>query len=208
MRHEIINLNDFSNLGQVRIQLKVYSGGGNRLFVDNIDLIGTEGTPIPDFSIEGANRCVNQIITFQDSSYLGYGWTWNFGEGATPSTATGSGPHQVVYSTIGNKAVVLTLGNEQSITKNMLIDECLSIDQVAQVWTLMYPNPTKGEFTVKSNAPIQYINVSDLTGRSVIQITGSETEEMKISTEHWALGTYIVEIRSGHGRQTLKLVKE
>lgn len=208
MRHEIISLNDFSNLGQVRIQLKVYSGGGNRLFVDNIDLIGTEGTPIPDFSIEGANRCVNQIITFQDSSYLGYGWTWNFGEGATPSTATGSGPHQVVYSTIGNKAVVLTLGNEQSITKNMLIDECLSIDQVAQAWTLMYPNPTKGEFTVKSNAPIQYIHVIDLTGRSVIQITGSETEEMKISTEHWALGTYIVEIRSGHGRQTLKLVKE
>lgn len=68
-------------------------------------------------------------------------------------------------------------------------------------------SPTR-KFTIKSNAPIQHINVIDLTGRNVLQVSGNETEEMKISTEQWALGTYIVEIRSGHGRQTLKLVKE
>lgn len=47
--------------------------------------------------------CLNQPVLFQA---LGSG-TWNFGSGATPATATGAGPHQVTYSTVGRKNISL-----------------------------------------------------------------------------------------------------
>src|SRR5688500_1643645 len=39
----------------------------------------------------------------------GYTYTWNFGAGAIPATATGYGPHVVEYSTTGSKTVTLTV---------------------------------------------------------------------------------------------------
>ena len=42
-------------------------------------------------------------------------WSWNFGEGATPQTATGIGPHEVTYNTGGYKDITITVtqGSEE-----------------------------------------------------------------------------------------------
>ena len=50
-------------------------------------------------------------ITFTDLSSGGdiTGWSWDFGEGATPATANTQGPHPVSYTTTGNKTVTLTV---------------------------------------------------------------------------------------------------
>jgi subtilisin family serine protease len=34
-------------------------------------------------------------------------WQWNFGNGANPASATGQGPHQVIYNTSGHKTISL-----------------------------------------------------------------------------------------------------
>lgn len=43
-----------------------------------------------------------------------YTYEWTFGEYATPSTATGPGPHTVTYSVIGDKTVSVTITDETS----------------------------------------------------------------------------------------------
>jgi gliding motility-associated-like protein len=45
--------------------------------------------------------CVNQTILFQAP----VSGSWNFGSGATPATANGAGPIQVVYSSTGRKTI-------------------------------------------------------------------------------------------------------
>ena len=207
-RRETIDLNDFSNKSQVRVRMAIHGGAGNNLFIDNIELTGVEGTPIPNFTVGQGTKCVNSTITFQDSSFLGHGWTWDFGQGAFPATASGQGPHNVVYNVVGTKQVTLTLGNGQTITKPILIDACLGVDELSNEWTIMYPNPAKDQFTVKSNVAIDQITVMDLYGRIIEQQIGWSTDEYQMSVSNWSAGTYIIEIINGLTRQTLKLVKE
>jgi PKD repeat protein len=73
-------------------------------------------TPNANFSVDNTTPVVGQQVTFTDASDDGGGqainnWSWNFGSDASPSTATGSGPHYVTYSSVGLKTVSLTVTN-------------------------------------------------------------------------------------------------
>ena len=62
-----------------------------------------------------------ETVTFTDESTGDFdSWEWDFGEGASPATVTGQGPHDVVYNTTGLKSVSLTVDGddgEHTITK-------------------------------------------------------------------------------------------
>ncbi len=57
--------------------------------------------PTANFSVDNTAPCVGQTITFTDTSDPGDApitvWSWNFGSGANPPTATGQGPWSVSY---------------------------------------------------------------------------------------------------------------
>jgi PKD repeat protein len=55
--------------------------------------------------------CTNTNVTFTDSSYGATGWSWDFGPGASPATATGKGPHTVKYSSPDTVQVKLVVSN-------------------------------------------------------------------------------------------------
>jgi PKD repeat protein len=80
-------------------------------------------TPNADFSISASPFCAGVNITVTDASTDATSWTWNFGSGATPGTATGVRPHAVSYSTSGSKTISLTINGgastaSQTITVN------------------------------------------------------------------------------------------
>ncbi len=66
-----------------------------------------------DFTASSTTQCLSgtPIITYTDASVASgatiTSWSWNFGAGAFPPTATGVGPHTVSYSTSGLKTVSL-----------------------------------------------------------------------------------------------------
>jgi len=79
--------------------------------------------PNSNFNVDNATPVVGQTITFTDQSDDGGGssinsWSWNFGSGANPGSATTKGPHNVWYSTTGNKTVSLTVSNNQGSDTN------------------------------------------------------------------------------------------
>jgi gliding motility-associated-like protein len=87
---------------------------------------GTFVGPVADFSIQGSNGnpiCFGDNVIVKDSSTFALGainkWTWNFGTGAVPSTASGPGPIAVKYTTPGEKYISLLIETEQGcqITK-------------------------------------------------------------------------------------------
>ncbi|MEN8120630.1 MAG: T9SS type A sorting domain-containing protein, partial [Bacteroidota bacterium] len=65
---------------------------------------------VSDFSVDDEEICSSTNVTFKDESNgTPDTWSWNFGEGANPATATGEGPHSVSYSTVGGKTVTLDI---------------------------------------------------------------------------------------------------
>lgn len=62
------------------------------------------------FGAYPTNTCKGSTVSFTDfsqNSQFGYTTYWNFGSGASPSTATGAGPVNVTYSTTGKKTVTI-----------------------------------------------------------------------------------------------------
>ncbi|MEI6569155.1 MAG: hypothetical protein WCR20_20915, partial [Verrucomicrobiota bacterium] len=73
-----------------------------------------------DFTGTPLTVCQGSTVTFTNTSTGTTGstaYSWNFGTGATPATATTIGPHVVSYSTSGQKTVSLTITDGASKTE-------------------------------------------------------------------------------------------
>ena len=74
------------------------------------DCADTECAPIASITALSNNVCPNVAIDFSATDAgLGATYSWNFGSGATPATATGLGAHSVAYATCGNKEIILNV---------------------------------------------------------------------------------------------------
>ncbi len=94
-----------------------FSGTGNGFEIE----FGGTGTFLgPQAAFEAnppSTICFGETVNFNDASFSPLGsalvdWKWVFGEGATPSEATGPGPHDVTWDTPGSKSVVLTVTSD------------------------------------------------------------------------------------------------
>ncbi|PHR26267.1 MAG: hypothetical protein COA38_15240 [Fluviicola sp.] len=85
-----------------------------------------------DFSWNGTNFCANETVTFTDASQGATTWSWDFGVGASPATATGAGPHVVTYNSGGTKTIGLnTNGGAQTSSQTVTINALPSAPSIA-----------------------------------------------------------------------------
>lgn len=79
--------------------------------IDDLKVTGPEADLVPDFSITyDEEYCTESTVSYYQNCSIGTeSYSWNFGDGATPATATGKGPHEVSYSSASNKTVSLTI---------------------------------------------------------------------------------------------------
>ena len=71
--------------------------------------------PSADFSADMTSVCIGSGVTFNDATTNITGsatYSWNFGPGASPSTALTAGPHTVTYATVGTFTVTLTVTDD------------------------------------------------------------------------------------------------
>lgn len=78
--------------------------------LDDITVDGpAEVDAVAQFTAEGITGCEGQVVTFTNASVGSISSiTWDFGANASPSTASGVGPHEVTYSGDGASTVTLT----------------------------------------------------------------------------------------------------
>lgn len=99
--------------------------------------ISLEFTPVTSqFEGTPTEICQGETVTFTDMSSGATSWEWEFGEGASPATASTQGPHTVTYNSNGPKSVSLTVNGVVTETKANYI--------------VVYPVPTAG-FTYETN---------------------------------------------------------
>ena len=89
---------------------------GNPVQLD-VNLVGCD--LVADFTASDTNLCIGEVVTFTNHSLgtnSGTTFEWEFGDGATPSSSTLAGPHDVSYATPGLKTVRLIISNGLSDT--------------------------------------------------------------------------------------------
>lgn len=160
--------------------------------VNKMEFVNTTA-PIADFEVNPQMGCLNTAVTFTSVS-LGTieSYTWSFGESAQPASATGAGPHTVIYSTEGNKEVSLTVSNPYgSSTKDIsyMVHDCglgTDIPDPIANTIKVYPNPSTGIFNFSEEAEWTVFSV---LGVKIKQGSGNV---MDIS-EH-AAGVYFIKV--------------
>ncbi len=82
-------------------------------------------SPYPFFTANKKEVCLNSSVTFTENSEGNItDYTWDFGDGADPSTADTRGPHEVSYSSTGPKTISLTVdgpdGSNTATSENIV----------------------------------------------------------------------------------------
>lgn len=80
----------------------------------------------------------------------------------------------------------------------------IGIEETATVDFNLYPNPTDGDFRIKGNDVIDEVRVFDLVGR-VVATAKPASNDFEMSTETWAPGVYVVQVKSGTLTGTTRL---
>ncbi len=161
--------------------LLTLSKSGYAPFVDTIYIKG--GCPRAKILMAASMYCVEDSIQFSENSFGNItSYSWNFGAGASPASATTAGPHKVAYSSGGNKKVTLTVTTASGlyhtdsvsfhvdnickynipVTGNLIIDKCNG-----QLFD------DGGEFAVYSNNIDNSVTIAP-TGASSISLSFSE----------------------------------
>lgn len=178
-RKEIVNLSEFAGESVVLHFVNI-TGYGNNLYIDNIN-ISNVVAPTAGFLPSATEICQFAFVDFQDASQgddLTY--SWNFGPGAAPPTASGQGPHTVAYNTAGTKNVRLIVNN------GILSDTTFQVIEVA-------PVPVANFGFSASNGTVTFNNNSQF-GETYSWIFGdgnASTEENPVHT-YQESGSYTV----------------
>jgi hypothetical protein len=167
------------------------------------DLNGNIITQDQAVNISAMNVNVTQVeitLTAQNSSATSYQWIdCNNGNLAI----SGATNQSFTAVSNGNYAVIINEGNCVDTSACFAITTVGLFDPNTVTTFTVYPNPAKQLLTVQTTNEIEMISIYALTGE-LIQI-----EKNKIfSVEKLPTGMYLIEVKTKHGLQTARFVKE
>lgn len=170
--------------------------------------------PLANFLASKTTPVVTEVITFTNHSSLGSAttYTWDFGVDASPATATGIGPHAVLYSSLGAKTVELTttgIGGSDTKTKTNYINVTTATSTV-DLRTLgisVYPNPTSDFFYVESQSIVLESAELYNTLSTKLMDVKSSNNRLTFDLSSQPQGMYIMILKTQGGTFTQKMLK-
>jgi|GEM_PF-835390 len=164
-------------------------------------IIATSGCGCPEAEIvatpAGGIICLDESMTFTATPQQAVTiYNWNFGAGATPTSATGLGPHTVAYTTPGNKQVTL------SVTENLCSADIdtfnVVVNPVPEAEIVISPDALctggNGYFEAKDAGPGAIYNWNFGSGANPPNATGNSGHNVSYNTPGIKYITLIVEL--------------
>lgn len=108
----------------------------------------------------------------------------------------------------GNYAVILTSTvctdiSETSACQNI---NSVGLEEIISFTLNIHPNPTENELFISSNEIIDLIQIKDLSGKRIDQISVGQTET-KLNLENLSQGVYLIEVETKRGVRTERIIK-
>lgn len=168
-----------------------------------------------NFAANATTISLDNFIIFNDSSTCEtHTWAWNFGDGASPATASTQGPHTVSYISTGYKTISLTVNGNSTETKTGYINVIPGhvttvIPENGSAGITLFPNPARGQFSIvaeNSKYPELSVTITDLYGVAVISRECKGASEYIFDMRKSPQGTYFVKIKTDKELLVTKLV--
>lgn len=182
-----------------------------------IDWIGigdncSQVPPVSGFTASVVSACTTETVKFTDASLstdASTKYSWSFGEGATPATATTVGPHNVTYNTSGSKTVSLVLaGGVSNSTKANYITVTNCVTGIKAISfadrIVTFPNPANSELNIQIDSPTMAeanFSLTNSLSQEVLQLT----KRIHVGENDFALslsglenGLYFLTIKAGN----------
>lgn len=146
-------------------------------------------------------------VSFTDASRGAISWLWDFGDG---NTSTLQNPVHT-YATNGNYNVTLSLNNITcDKTQSISVINSLT-DDFSESFNI-YPNPAKGQFTIKLNEPTKhriFLTIENMQG-SVLKTASIPAGEQytNINVEQFSSSVYLLRVNDAESQSVHKLIIE
>lgn len=174
---------------------------GNCSFTANKQITINNGSASADFSYTSNGNTISFYVISPSINFL----SWDFGDG---EISFEENPIHT-YSSEGNYEVVLTVtdvcGNTAETTKTVEVG-ALGNMELSSIALKIFPNPTENKLSVSSNEIIDVIQIKDLSGKRIDQISIGLTET-KLNLENLSQGVYMIEVETKRGVRTERIIK-
>ena len=107
---------EFNALGTYDVNLSVTNAVGTN-FTTEVGYIEVNEANAAFRALPLIVNADNPVVFTDESTCEVTSWLWVFGEDAMPATATGPGPHTVIYSVAGTKTISLTVNGGSTMTR-------------------------------------------------------------------------------------------
>ncbi len=162
-----------------------FSSTGNGFSIDWGGTGEFEGPQtVVNLSADNNTICMGTTLTVDDMSTTNLGtlvgFSWNFGVDATPATASGSGPHNISYSSVGTKSIAFTVENSLGcITTEIIdvvVDPCCETVNAMDISSVInelecYDDPN-GEIDLSITSPFPITSIEWDTGNNTEDLSG------------------------------------
>ncbi|MEQ9063717.1 MAG: PKD domain-containing protein [Vicingaceae bacterium] len=117
----------YSTPGSKTVQQIITLGSCSDTSIQSLNVLQS---PVAAFSSNAA-QCEGAPVNFSYTGTTGTGWTysWDFGNGSSPSVSTAQNPQGVIYTGAGSKAISLTVTNQ---TCSNVLNSNISINPTPQ----------------------------------------------------------------------------
>ena len=99
-------------------------------------------------------------------------------------------------------------GGNRGVFPNNALSTVLGVEEHSLQIAKIYPNPSKGNFVVQTNAALEKINVYSQTGTFIKTIEVGETSQSEVSVNGLQTGVYLIELQSSIEKSWKKVIIE
>lgn len=198
----------FSGTSTSNVIIVTAGGAGGAIQVTANNSCGSSGlqsiavlvTALPNVQAGSSSSliCAGETATLTANGAATY--AWNTGA-STPSlvVSPGSTTPYTVTGTSANGCV-----NTATVTQQ--VSTCTGIEEIVSDRLAIYPNPTKGLFTIES-AGGGRVAITTVFGQEIRSIELAAGQH-SIDLQHEANGLYFIHVSTGNGHYTFKLIKD
>ncbi|MFN3343989.1 MAG: T9SS type A sorting domain-containing protein, partial [Flavobacteriales bacterium] len=133
--------------------------------------------------------------------------------GGTPAGGVYSGPavtsgeFNPAGAGVGTFSITYTFtdgnGCTNSASQNMVVDACLSVEEIGSTISNLYPNPAADYVIIEGSSSIQSITIMDLSGKVISnQVFNALNSRLDLSTV--SSGIYFIEVITANGNQAVR----
>lgn len=160
-------------------------------------VIVTCPAPVASFTSAGTEPTFTFTNTSTTSGISTY--AWDFGDG---NTSTSVSPTHT-YTANGTYTVTLAVTDEcgtNTFTGTVTVS-VIGLDELNIASMNVYPNPSTGQFIIRSNTEMQRYFVTDLAGKQLTEALVSDTESIA-NLSDFANGQYLVVVHFANGAKS------